>query len=89
MLLLCALSSLPKDKVSESPVLSYEFVGICATGSIAISIGRLVRIKHKAILTLISKSSLFLELIIVITNLYVVSWAKNASFETAIPCDIV
>ena len=69
--------------------MSYQSIVICATGSIAISVIRFLRHKEKLILMLTSKASLFLESVMVIINICIVMWAKDASVETAIPYDIV
>lgn len=73
----------------ESRCWSYEFIGICAAASIAITVIRLQQHKSKLVVILISKMSLFLEFVMVVINVCIVKWAKDASTETTIPYDIV
>ena len=83
-----SLISFFTDKTSESQFLNYEFIEICAAGGIAITMIQFQRQWRNIIQSFLSGISLLQEVMIVIINVCIVHWARDASLETSIPFNL-
>ena len=69
---------------------SYEGIIICATVNIALSVIGVSRTyKTKLTFLLISKMAIFIDLAMVVINLFIIKYAIQATDEDAIPFNVV
>ena len=69
---------------------SYESIIICATVNIALSVIGVSRTyKTKLTFLLISKMAIFIDLAMVVINLFIIKYAIQATDEDAIPFNVV
>ena len=74
----------------QAQACSYEGIIICATVNIALSVIGVSRTyKTKLTFLLISKMAIFIDLAMVVINLFIIKYAIQATDEDAIPFNVV